>query len=60
MWKDPYPEKQHQAIKALFDKLNEEALRGFPFLGGLRLRYDIAPPKAEGLRNQFRRELLEI
>ncbi|MCW3987198.1 MAG: transposase, partial [Candidatus Bathyarchaeota archaeon] len=30
MWNDPYPEKQHHVIKALFDKLNEEKLQGFP------------------------------
>ena len=60
MWKDPYPTKHHQVIKALFDKLNKESSQGFPFLGGLRMRFEIAPQKPEDLRNQFRRELLEI
>jgi hypothetical protein len=59
-WNDPYPEKQHQALEALFGKLNEQSQNGFPFLGGLRLRYEISPAKSENLRNRFKRELFEF
>ena len=59
-WKDPYPEQQHQSIKALLDKLNESSSRPLPFLGGLKIRFEIAPPRPKALRNQFERQSLEI
>jgi hypothetical protein len=43
-WKDYYPEKQHQVLEALFDKLNQESQKGLPFLGGLKLRFEIYLP----------------
>ena len=60
MWKDHYPEKQHEALKALFDKLNEEAKQGLPFLGDLRLRFEIAPARPKELCNQFKRGTFEF
>ena len=59
-WKDAYPEKQHEAIKALLDKLNHSKFRRLPFLGGLKIRFEIVPPRSKVLRNQFRRQPLEI
>ena len=60
-WNDHYDENQHQALTALSTKLNEEMGEdGLPFLGGLRLRFEIAPPRPNQLRNQFRRGLLEF
>jgi len=34
--------------------------RRLPFLGGLKITFEIAPPKPEGFRNQLKRQLLEI
>ena len=59
-WKDSYPEQQHQIIKALLDKLNESKSRPLPFLGGLKIRFEIVPPRPKALRNQFGRQFLEI
>jgi hypothetical protein len=60
LWKDRYPDKQHQALKALFDKLNEEAQPGIPFLGNLKLRFEIVPPRTQELRNQLKRVPLDF
>ena len=59
-WKDAYPEKYHQPIKALLDKLNESKSRRLPFLGGLKIRFEIVPPRPKAFCNQLRRQLLEI
>lgn len=59
-WKDYYPEKQHQVIEALFNKLNKESQQAFPFLGNLRLRFEIDSPRSEDLYNQFRRGTFEF
>ena len=59
-WTDPYPEQQNQTIKALLDKLNERKSRPLPFLGGLKIRFEIAAPRPEALRNQFKKQVLEI
>jgi hypothetical protein len=60
MWQDPYPEQQHQSIKALLDKLNESKSRPLPFLGGLKIRFEIVPPKPKNFRNQLGRQHLEL
>ena len=60
IWQDHYPEKQHQALEALFTKLNEESQHGFPFLGGLKLRFEIVPPRSEQLHNKCKRDLFEF
>jgi hypothetical protein len=57
-WLDPYPEKQHQALTELFDRLTHECRNGLLFLGGLRLVFSLAPPKAEEFHNQLRRQAL--
>lgn len=59
-WKDYYPEKQHQVLEALFNKLNKESQQAFPFLGNLRLRFKIDSPRSEDLYNQFRRGTFEF
>lgn len=59
-WKDYYPEKQHQVLEALFNKLNKESQQAFPFLGNLRLRFEIDSPRSEDLYNQFRRGTFEF
>ena len=59
-WKDAYPEKQHQPIEVLLDKLNQSKPRPLPFLGGLKIRFEIIPPRPGVFRNQFKRQLLEI
>lgn len=58
--KDSYPEKQHQALEALFEKLNREANQGLAFLGGLGLRFELASPRTTRMRNQLKRAGLEI
>ena len=57
---DSYPIKQHHAFKALFDTLNEGASHGLKCLGGLKLRFEIAPPKSPELRNKLKREVVEF
>jgi len=59
-WEDPYPNDKHQALQNLFSRLNKEACHGLPFLGGLRLRFEIAPPRQKNLRNQFNRGPVEF
>jgi hypothetical protein len=60
IWQDHYPEKQHQALEALFAKLNQQSRHGLPFLGGLKLRFEITPPKSEQLHNKCKREVFEF
>jgi hypothetical protein len=60
MWKDNYPEKQHQALISLFNKLNEEMSQGLPFWGDFKLKFEIAPPKPVQLRNQLKRLFVEF
>ncbi len=59
-WKDYYTKKQHQVLKKLFTRLNDEAGHELPFLGGLKLRFEIVPPRPEEMRNQFKRGFLEF
>jgi len=59
-WKDYYPEKQHQLLQTLFDKLNKESKQGLPFLGGFKLKYKIDPVRSEDLYNQFKRGVFEF
>ena len=59
-WMDPYPEQKHDRMESFFKKLNEEMREGLPFLGRLKVRFEIGPPRSEALRNQFRRESVEF
>ncbi len=59
-WVDPYPEKQHQALADLFDRLTQECREGLLFLGGLRLVFSLAPPRADEFHNQLRRQAVEF
>jgi len=60
IWKDHYPKKQNQALKSLFIKLNMEMSQGIPFWGNLKLKFEIAPPRTEQLRNKLKRMTAEF
>jgi len=57
-WEDYYMKRQHQVLENLFLKLS--AQQGLPFLGGLKLKFEIAPPRPEEFCNQFKRGILEF
>ena len=59
-WLDAFTEKKHQAIKKLFDRLNQGSDKGLPFLGGIKIRYEIVEPRAEDFRNQCKRVYVEF
>lgn len=59
-WIDHYPEKQHDMIKDLFTKLNRNANEGIPFLGNLKLKFEIAPQRAEKFYNKMKRKPLNF
>jgi hypothetical protein len=59
-WDDPFEAKQHQALTNLFHKLNYERQARLPFLGGLRIRYELGPPRPKTLTNRLRRGLVEF
>lgn len=59
-WDDPYEAKQHQVLSQLFDKLNHERQAKLPFLGGLRIRYELGPPRPKTLTNRLRRGVVEF
>ena len=52
-WIDLYPEKQHKLLEDLFIRLSEEGKKGMPFLGDLKIRYEIVPKRDKNFRNQF-------
>mgnify|MGYP006281078173 CR=1 FL=1 len=59
-WQDRYSEKTHQHLTELFDALNETGSEPISFLGGLRLKFEIVPPRSKKLRNQQHRIKLEF
>lgn len=59
-WTDAFPKKKHQALKSLFDRLNEDGDNGLPFLGGIKIRYEIGEPRSENLRNTCKRGFVEF
>ncbi len=59
-WLDYYKEKQHGLLVNLFEKLNRLGDCGLPFLGGLKLNFEIGPPRPDNLRNDCVREFLEF
>lgn len=59
-WQDHYSKKQHQALRTLFEKRNNENTQGLPFLGGMKLRFEIVPPRSEKMRNRAKRDFLEF
>jgi hypothetical protein len=59
-WDDPYEDKQHLVLTNLFHKLNQERQAHLPFLGGLRIRYELGPPRPKTLTNRRRRGLVEF
>jgi len=46
-WKDAYPENKHRPIETLFAKLNQNSHVALPFLGGLKLRFEISPARTK-------------
>ncbi len=59
-WTDAFPEKKHRALKLLFDRLNDDSDNGFPFLGGIKLRYEIGEPRPDFFRNRCKRDFVEF
>lgn len=59
-WQDPFPEKKRQCLLYLFEALNETADQSLPFLGGLSLKFQLAPPKNRLFRNQKQRINLDF
>ncbi len=60
LWTDPYPEKKHRALQNLFVRLNEAGRGGYPFLGGLGLRFEIGPPRDKDFGNRLSRAHVEF
>ncbi len=59
-WVDYYPKKQHESLQDLFKKLNGSTKNGLPFLGGLKLKFEIAPPRPKEMRNKLKRQAVEF
>lgn len=59
-WVDYYPKKQHESLQDLFKKLNGNTKNGLPFLGGLKLKFEIAPPRPKEMRNKLKRQTVEF
>ena len=59
-WVDPYPDKQHQVLANLFNRLTQECREGLLFLGGLRLVFSLAPPRADDFHNRLQRQSAEF
>lgn len=59
-WVDPYPEKQHQALTDLFERLTQQCQDGLLFLGGFRLVFSLAPSRADDFHNQLQRQAVEF
>lgn len=59
-WQDYYPEKDHQCLTVLFDALNETMSEPISFLGGLKLKFELMPPRDKNFRNQQQRAKLEF
>ncbi len=59
-WLDYYNEKQHRLLESFFEKLNHLGNCSLPFLGGLKLNFEIGPPRPDNLRNECIREFLEF
>lgn len=59
-WLDYYNDKQHSFLESFFEKLNRLGNCSLPFLGGLKLNFEIGQPRPDNLRNEGVREFLEI
>jgi len=59
-WQDPFTEKDHKNLSALFDSLNKTADKSLPFLGGLMLKFELMPPRSRNFRNLQRRVNLDF
>ncbi len=59
-WHDLYSEKDHAEITTLFDALNETGTEPISFLGGLKLKFKLVPPRDKKFRNQLQRKKLDF
>ena len=59
-WTDLYNKKKHAHLESFFDKLNRMGDCAMPFLGGLKLKYEIGSPRSDNMRNSCIREHLEF
>jgi hypothetical protein len=59
-WLDHYKKKQHTLLGDFFEKLNRLGDCGLPFLGGLKLNFELGPPCPDNMRNTCIREFLEF
>jgi len=59
-WQDPFPENNHEYISSLFESLNKIADKPLPFLGGLKLKFELMPPRSRNFRNMQRRVILDF
>ena len=59
-WVDYYPEKQHDSLQKLFSKLNASTADRLSFLGGLKLKFEIAPPKPKDMHNKFKKKAVDF
>ena len=58
-WRDNYPDEQYQSLKKLFQTISHEASKGLPFLGGLKLAFELVPYR-KPLKNRLKRNYLTI
>ena len=59
-WMDYYPKSKHSAIEDLFKKINEEMKSGLPFLGGMKIIFEIGSPRPDTVKNILKRDILEF
>jgi hypothetical protein len=59
-WIDYYPKSKHAALETLFNKLNDDMKSGISFLGGMKIKFEMGPPKPENLKNNMKRRILEF
>ncbi len=55
-WTDNYPTYPHQVLENIMHKLNGYVRQGLPFLGGLKLKFEIVPARPAKLYNKLQRQ----
>jgi len=59
-WIDYYPKSKHSVLQDLFKKLNDEMKSGLPFLGGMKIIFEIGSPRPDLVKNILKRDILEF
>ncbi len=55
-WKDYYAENKHLKFRIFFGKMNKETKdKPLPFLGDLKLKFEIGNPKPNCMKNKLKR-----